>query len=132
MRHPKVEAWELKLKQIFDQIDAELEEKYGHLYPLHPARPQHGTTANPEHSGLFYVRASFSAGFGSRLGAGYIVDVDMVTLTRVPDRIEEQIEEEVVDRLREELPAWFPGRNLQVTHDGRRFKIHGDLSLGKL
>ena len=130
MRHPKAEAWELKLKIIFDQIDAELEEKYGHLYPLHPARPKHGTTANPEHSGLFNVRASFSGGFGSWLGAGYVVDVDLLTLSTVPARIEEQIEEEVVARLREELPQVFPGRNLEVTHDGRRFKIHGDLSLG--
>lgn len=130
MRHPKAEAWERRLREVFDSIDAELEAQYGGRYPLHPARPRHGTTAHPGHSGLFTIGASFTAGYGSEHGAGYVVDVDMATLSEVPDEVEEQIHDRVVERLREELPRLFPGRNLQVSRDGRRFKIHGDLSLG--
>lgn len=130
MRHHKAVAWERQLDCLLHRIDVELEEKYGGRYPLHPARPRHGTTHNPAQSGLFNVNAAFSGGFGSQLGPGYLLDVDMVTLTHVPDEVEEQILEEVVERLRQELPALFPGRDLQIHRDGHSFKIHGDLDLG--
>ncbi len=130
MRHSKAEAWERKLRGVFDKIDADLEAKYGHMYPLHPARPQYGSTDHPGHSGLFHIRASFSAGYGSEHGPGYVVEADIVTLTEVPDDVEEQIDEEVVELLRAELPRVFPGRTLHVSRDGHRYKIHGDLSLG--
>ena len=131
MRHPKTRAWERQLSQLFNRIDVELEQKYGDLYPLHPARPRHGATANPSQSGLFNVNAAFTGGFGSEHGAGYLLDVDMVTLTHVPDDVELHILEDVVARLREELPSVFPGRELQVSREGHSFKIHGDLSLGQ-
>jgi hypothetical protein len=51
----------------------------------------------------------------------------MVTLTRVPQYIRDQIEEEAVERLREELPKEFPDRELMVERDGHVYKIHGDL-----
>jgi len=132
MRHPKAESWERHLRHVFDRIDGELEAEYGGRYPLHPARPKHGTTANPAHSGLFHVGASFTAGFGSEHGPGYVVNVDMVTLTDVPDAVEEEILEFVVTRLREELPEAFPDRALHLSRDGHTFKIHGDLSLGSV
>jgi len=130
MRHHLAEAWERRLREAFDQIDADLEARYGRTYPLHPARARDGTTANPAHSGLFRVGATFTAGFGSEHGPGYLVDVDMVTLTDVPADVEERIMEEVVVQLRDALPAVFPGRTLTVSRDGHTFKIHGDLSLG--
>jgi hypothetical protein len=34
------------------------------------------------------------------------------------------------DLIREKLPRYFPGRNLEVVRDGKRFKIIGDFSLG--
>ena len=80
----------------------------------------------------FNVGASFSAGFGSEYGPGYVVEVRMVTLTRVPYYLRARIEEEVVDLLKEELPKHFPGRDLKVARDGQVYKIFGDLSLGKL
>lgn len=132
MQHPKLVEWEKKLKAVFDCIDAELEKKYGSRYPLHPARPEHGATANPEQSGLFNIGASFTAGFGSALGPGYVVEVRMATLAEVPAEVREQIEAEVVEKLRARLPALFPGRELKVERDGHNFKIHGDLSLGLL
>lgn len=132
MRHPKVLAWEHTLKDVFDRIDHELEERYGDRYELHPARPERGATANPEHDGLFNVGASFSAGFGSEHGPGYVVEVRMSTLTRVPRDVRERIEKDVVTLLKRELPRAFPGRELHVKRDGAVYKIHGDLGLGRV
>ncbi|ORC37358.1 hypothetical protein B4O97_03970 [Marispirochaeta aestuarii] len=132
MRHPKLQQWDETMKKMFDEIDDYLEEKYGHLYPLHPNRAKRGKTSNKEHDGLFNVGTSFTAGFGSELGKGYIIDIDMVTLTRIPDDVREEIEEEVVDLVQERLPRFFPDRDLTVSRDGHVYKIHGDFSLGSL
>jgi hypothetical protein len=129
MRYYKVEEWESRLRAVFDRVDEYLEEKYGHKYPLHPARPARGTTSSKAHDGLFNLGASFSAGYGSRRGPGYVVEVRMVTLTRVPQYIRDRIEEEAVERLREELPKEFPDRDLKVERDGPVYKIYGDLHL---
>ncbi|MCK5006297.1 MAG: hypothetical protein KAR73_02850 [Spirochaetales bacterium] len=129
MRHHKIEEWESKLKRVFDRVDDHLEEKYGRKYPLHPARPTRGTTSSKAHDGLFNLGASFSAGYGSKRGPGYVVEVRMVTLTRVPQYLRNQIEEEAVERLREELPREFPDRELKIERDGQVYKIHGDLRL---
>jgi hypothetical protein len=132
MRHPKVVAWEKKLKDILDKIDIYLEDTYGRKYTLHPSRSQRGMTSNKSHDGLFSIGASFTAGYGSDYGRGYVVDVDMVTLDSVPDSVEQQIEEDVIKMLQRELPEAFPGKNLRIHKDGNRIKIHGDLSLGSL
>ena len=130
MRHPKAIGWEDKLKSVFDRIDDRLEDRYGRKYPLHPNRPPRGTTANREFDGLFNVGAAFSAGYGSSIGRGYVVEIRMATPARVPSSIMKKIEKEVVDMLGEELEKEFPGRELRVTRDGPVYKIHGDLSLG--
>lgn len=129
-RDVRVQAFEETLKKVFDRIDRDLEERYGHLYPLHPARPARGATGNPEMDGLFDIGAVFSAGFGSQYGPGYVVDVRMVTLKDVPVDVQERMENEVVEMLRRYLPEAFPGRQLKVARDGHVFKIFGDLSIG--
>lgn len=117
---------------VFDRIDDALESKYGHLYPLHPARARRGATANKAYDGLFNVGAAFSAGYGSEHGRGYIVRIHMVTLSEVPDSMREMIEEEAVRMLRTQLAKAFPKRQLKVSRDGPVYKIHGDLSLGRV
>ncbi len=129
MRHPLTEAWEDRLRRVFDRIDDYLEDRYGGKYPLHPARPPRGTTASKEQDGLFNVGASFTAGYGSQHGPGYVVEVRMVTLSRVPYFLRQKIEEEVAELLRRELPKEFPGRELRVECDGPVYKIYGDLRL---
>jgi hypothetical protein len=124
-----VEFWERKLKKLFDEIDDEIEERFGSLYNLHPARAKRGSTANKEQDGLFDIGASFSAGFGSDYGRGYVLDVDMVTLEHIPAEVQRHIEEIVVGLIREKLPRFFPGKDLDVKRDGNVFKIIGDLSL---
>ncbi|MCX7933755.1 MAG: hypothetical protein N3A66_00675 [Planctomycetota bacterium] len=131
MRHPRALEWEAKLKAIFDRIDAELEERYGRLYPLHPARAARGETADPEADGLFDVGAAFSAGFGSQFGAGYVIQIRLATLEEVPEHVRESIRQEVKQMLEAALPEVFPGRKLQVVAEGEIFKIVGDLGLGE-
>lgn len=130
MGHPSLARFESKLKELFDRVDWELEGKYGSDYPLHPSRAKRGTTSNPQTNGLFNLGASFSAGFGSEIGRGYVVDVEMVTLAHVPADVREKIEEEAAARIEELLPQYFPGRDLSVSRDRNVFKIHGDIRLG--
>jgi hypothetical protein len=128
MRGRLVESWEIKLKRLFDEIDDELEERFGSLYDLHPSRAKRGATSNKEQDGLFDIGASFSAGFGSESGRGYVLDVDMITLEHVPKEVQAHIEALVVEKIREKLPRFFPGKDLRVSRDGNVFKIIGDLS----
>ncbi len=129
MRGHQLRLFEKKLKAMFDRIDVELEENWGDAYPLHPARAPFGTVGNPEHEGLFAVGASFSAGYGSDHGRGYVVETRMATLADVPDEVLEEIRRYVGRRCGELLPEYFPDRDLDVVRDGSVFKITGDLSL---
>ncbi|MBW6458612.1 MAG: hypothetical protein K0B52_05545 [FCB group bacterium] len=132
MRHYALVQWEHTLKSVLDEIDILLEERYGNKYDLHPARRPHGTTSNRSHDGLFDIRGEFTLGIGSRTGRGYIVDIDLKTLEKVPPDVIEQIEDDTIIELKRRLPEVYPGRELYVERDGNMIKILGDLSLGKL
>lgn len=125
----RLEAFEDTLHGVLSEIDGALEERWGARWPLHPARPPRGTAANPQYDGLFRVTASFSAGFGSALGPGYVFRVELSTLRNVPPGVRAEIEEEAARLLRAGLARAFPGRDLRVDRDGSVYKIHGDLSL---
>ena len=130
MKHPRAARWDDTMRELFDEIDDWLEERYGQRYPLHPNRPARGRTASREMDGLFNVGADFTAGFGSRHGRGYVVSMRLATLESVPTAVREEIESDVVRLLGEKLPQKFPGRRLEVRRDGTLLKIVGDLSLG--
>lgn len=129
--NPKLARWEAKLDSILHAIDIKLEEKYGHKWPLHPARPQSGVAANPQYDGLFRLTASFSAGYGSQLGAGYVLRIEIVTLQAIPAAEREAIEAVAVEMVRAGLKKTFPKRKLAVERDGPVYKIYGDLDLDK-
>ena len=129
MRHRKAKAWEKQLKSVFDEIDAELERDYGGMFSRHPARAPDGGTSNPEMDGLFNVGASFSAGFGSRFGPGYVVNIQLSTLEHVPAKLKTTLRDQVQALLIEKLPVAFPGKELHVDQELRHLRIHGDLSL---
>ena len=129
MRGNEVQRFERTLKRLFDQLDGELEDRWGALYPRHPVRPARGLSANPESDGLFNVGASFSAGYGSDAGKGYVIDLRLATLSRVDPRHRQEIERYVVGRVQELLATYFPMRPLRVVKDGDLFKVIGDLSL---
>ena len=132
MRHPNLIKWEKKLKSVLDEIDILLEERYGNKYDLHPARRKHGSTSNRSHDGLFDIRGDFTLGLGSNKGRGYVVDIDLKTLEKIPNAVIEQIENDTIKELKNRLSKAFPGKELTVEKDGNVIKIVGDLSLGDL
>ncbi|MEI6892670.1 MAG: hypothetical protein V5783_10915 [Pontiella sp.] len=117
------------MKKIFDQIDAKLEDEYADQFERHPSRPARNQTSNPEMDGLFNVGATYSAGFGSKLGPGYVVDIRISTLQRVPEDFKLELRDTVLAILTKELPHMFPGKNLQVNKERGYLRITGDLSL---
>ena len=119
-----------RMKNLLDEVDDYLEDRYGDYYSLHPARPPRGGTANPEADGLFYVGANFSPGFGSELGRGYLLDVSISTLEKVCDDVRREIYEAAAKKVKELLPIHFPERELAIQRDRNHFKITGDFSLG--
>ena len=129
MRHHKAMEWEKTLKGVFDEIDHELETQYGAQWPLHPSRPKHGSTTNPEADGLFNVGAAFSSGIGSKHGPGYTVEIRLSTLKNVPANVREKIKAQVFQTLEKKLPPAFPGTGLNVSEEKGVIRIHGDLSL---
>jgi hypothetical protein len=129
VKNPLLQKWEDKLQGIFDRIDEKLENKYGHMFPLLPNRPEKGKGVTPDTDGLFDLSVSFSVGLVSEFGPGYVFKIRLATMEKVPQDFKEKVEDEVVELLKEELPKEFPGRNLQVSRDGRIYKIHGDLHL---
>ncbi|MBI9105520.1 MAG: hypothetical protein JEZ04_02185 [Spirochaetales bacterium] len=123
----KIREFDNKLKKIFDVIDDYLENNYGNRYGLHPNRPVRGVTANKASDGLFNVGASFSAGYGSVYGRGYVVDVDLATLEHVPEKVQHDIENEVAGLLREIFSEHFPDQDIKISRDGAVLKIYGEL-----
>lgn len=132
MIHAKLLEWEKRLTQLFNEVDDYLEDNYGDLYILHPARPERGSTSNKSQDGLFNVGAAFSAGLGSEYGPGYVIEVRFATLENVPEPVKAQISEEVVNMVKERLPRFFPENKLHVARDGNIYKIYGDLKLGNV
>ena len=119
-----------QMKAMLDAVDNYIEDKYGDLYPLHPVRPKRNETANPQADGLFSVRADFTPGYGSDLGRGYILKVEMKTLAEIPEDVRQTIFTDAVEKFRELLPVYFPDRELEIKQDKEFFKIVGDFSLG--
>lgn len=124
-----LDAWEDALQRVLSSVDRALEKRHGGKWTLHPARPEAGVAANPQYDGLFRVTAAFSAGFGSKLGPGYLLRAEIATLAPVHQSDRAAIEEEAVALVREGLAREFPGKALAVDKDGDVWKIHGDLSL---
>lgn len=132
MQHSSLRHFERRLRDLFDEIDEHLENIYGSRYQLHPSRAPRGATSRSTSDGLFNVGATFTPGYGSNYGRGYVVQVDMVTLDRVPASVREEIEQEVADMVEERLESYFPDRELTVDRDRNSYKIHGDLRLGEI
>jgi hypothetical protein len=132
MWHPKTIEFNARLKKLFDEVDAYIEDAYGGSYPPHPARPLRGETANPQADGLFNIGADFTPGYGSELGRGYLIDVTVATLENVDEALRREIYHKAVEKVRQLLPVYFPERPLSVRQDGNHFKIQGDFSLGSV
>ena len=132
MWHYRMMEFDDRMKKLFDDVDAYIEDLYGDRYILHPVRPLRGETANPEADGLFNIGAVFTPGYGSEMGRGYLIDVSMVTLEKVDEGVRREIYEATAKKVEELLPIYFPERGLTVNRDKNHFKIQGDFSLGKI
>ncbi len=130
--HPKQRELEKKFKQLFDEIDDLMEIRHDGKYQLHPNRLPRGRAANKEQDGLFNLGVNFTPGYGSELGRGYLVDMELSTLIRVPFAEKKELYEEVAHLVEELLPKYFPNRDLTVDKDGALYKIRGNFSLGKV
>ena len=130
--HPKTAEFDRRLKAMFDEIDHLLEDRYHSHWTLRRNRPARGETANPEADGLFNVGAYFSPGFGSELGRGFLLDIELATDDSVTPEAMEEVELFTLELLEKLLPVHFPERELKVSRDGAMYKIHGDFSLGTL
>ncbi len=128
--HPKQIALEDKLHKMCMELDNHLEDKFGDMFPLHPNRMKRGKTASANYDGLFSTGAQFSSGYGSQLGRGYLLDIDISTLSWVKKEDKTKIEEEAISFLKEIIPKYFPQRKLEIKRDGILIKIVGDFSLG--
>jgi len=129
MRNPRVEEWEERLNQLLRRVTVQLEERFSDFALRHPARLPHGATANPQNDGLFRITATFTPGFGSQLGKGYVLTIEPVTLDRFRQEAWREIENFACEQIRAGLEAVLPGRGLTVRRDGQIWKIVGDLSL---
>lgn len=129
--HPKLTAFTGTLDALFREVDEFLEDEWGGAFALHPNRPRRGETENPEMDGLFEVAADFTPGIGSERGRGYIVSFRAATLDKINGEQFEFLMEEAAALVAQRLPLYFPGRDLSVVRDGKRFKIIGDFSLGE-
>ncbi len=124
-----MEEWEFTLRKIFDEIDDYLEDTYGHIYPLHPVRPRRGETSNKSYDGLFNVGASFTAGFGSEYGRGWVFDVHISTLSHIDNKTRGKIYKDAISILRRLLKNYYPDWDIKVKKDRHVFKIYGDIKI---
>ncbi len=129
---PRQIALEKRMREMLDLLDNHLEETFEGAYKLHPNRPPRGKAARVSYDGLFSTGTKFTLGYGSEKGKGYLVDVEISTLDRVPPERREEIESEAVSFLTSQLKVFFPERELSIVKDGRVYKIVGDFSLGTL
>lgn len=126
----KQDELERTLTQMCLKLDTYLEDKYGEKYPIHPNRLKRGKAASGNYDGLFSAGSKFTLGYGSNEGRGYIVDIDIVTLSWVNSEDEKAIIKDGINYLKSLLPEFFPNRKLEIKKDGNLYKIIGDFSLG--
>lgn len=125
----KQELLEKQLSKLTNALDIHLENIYGDVYPLHPSRMATGKGSNPAYDGLFATTASFTLGYGTRFGRGYIVNIDIRTLSAVSEQFKNEIREQAEAFINANLKAYFPDRTLNLVQDGNLLKIVGDFSL---
>ncbi len=128
--HPKQIKLEQKLRDLADDLDHDLEERFEGLYPLHPNRPPRGQAASVAYDGLFSTGTQFTAGYGSEHGRGYVVSIEIRTLCPVKEEDRRVIEEASREYLKKIIPRYLPGRKVELRRDGSVYKLVGDFSLG--
>ncbi len=130
--HYKQQLLEQQLRSLCDDLDEYLEEKYGSEYQLKANRLARGKAASGQYDGLFATACSFTPGYGSSYGKGYIVQITICTFDWIEPKRRKEMLEDAKEHVRSTLPLYFPHRKLEVVHDGNVMKIIGDFSLGEV
>ena len=128
--HPKQEELERRLDKLCMALDNYLEDQYSDIFTLHPNRPKRGAGANPSYDGVFATSVSFTLGYGSKYGRGYLIVIDVRTLQYVSSAQREEINNRAFLFIQKTLPVEFPERKLEIVRDGNLLKVIGDFSLG--
>ncbi|WP_024654158.1 hypothetical protein [Borrelia persica] len=122
----KFEKFENALFNICLYVDSVLEDEFGNAYEMHPSRPSRGKAANGILDGLFRVTTSFTLGYGSKFGKGYLIIIEIITLCAVDVEFSKKIVEKGIEVFREKLKEKFPQKNLCIVYDINVYKIIGD------
>ncbi|MCQ2411463.1 MAG: hypothetical protein MJ057_00730 [Sphaerochaetaceae bacterium] len=130
--HPKQEELERQMSELCQALDNHLEDIYGGHYSIHPNRLKRGMGSNPSFDGLFSTSCSFTLGYGTKSGRGYLVNVEIRTLDRIPFEEKARIQDHAFDYIAENLKTFIPGRDLEVIRENNLMKIVGDFSLGEV
>ncbi len=128
--HPKQMQLEQKLRDMADDLDHYLEERFEGLYPLHPNRLPRGKAASVAYDGLFSTGTQFTAGYGSEHGRGYVLSVEIRNLCPVDEADRQAVEEASREYIKKIIPRYLPGRTVELKRDGTVYKLVGDFSLG--
>ncbi|AYE35994.1 hypothetical protein DB313_00500 [Borrelia turcica IST7] len=122
----KFEELENILFNICLDVDYVLEDEFGSAYEVHPNRPFRGKAANGILDGLFRVTTSFTPGYGSNFGRGYLIIIEIITLDVVDMEFSKRVIERGIKVFKEKLREKFPGKKLAIVHDINVYKIIGD------
>ncbi|AAC66488.1 hypothetical protein LRB59_03565 [Borreliella burgdorferi] len=125
MNISKFNEFENVLFHICLDVDFVLENEFGNSYDIHPNRPFRGKAANGLLDGLFSVTTTFTSGYGSRFGRGYLIIIEILTLNFVDDEFWDKINKRGIEIFREGLKNKFPSKNLDIVLDGNVYKIIG-------
>ena len=128
--HPKQVELEHIMRVMCDDLDHYLEDLFGSRYPLHPNRLPRGKASSVAYDGLFSTGTQFTLGYGSDHGRGYIISVEIRTLSTVKPKDKQEIEQKAMDYIRSLIPLYFPNREITLEKDGNVYKLVGDFSLG--
>lgn len=125
----KLEQWEKTLREALDGVDVQLEQLYADKLIRRAGRPASGETSSRKYDGLFALNAMFSLGVNTGDGPGYVIDIRTATAGSVSPEMREAIMVDAAALLLPAIAAAFPGRELQVTRFGDRFRLTGDMDL---
>ncbi len=112
MNISKFNEFENVLFHICLDVDFVLENEFGNSYDIHPNRPFRGKAANGLLDGLFSVTTTFTSGYGSRFGRGYLIIIEILTLNFVDDEFWDKINKRGIEIFREGLKINFQAKIL--------------------
>ncbi len=126
MTHPSRVALEQALQKIADSTDDALEDAFGERYNLHPNRLKRGKTQNKSNDGLFNAGFTFTPGYGSTYGRGYVLQFHISTLDRVPTEVFTLFEQFAAQHIQSILPQYFLTDAVELVREKTHYKLVGD------